>query len=228
MAQAAQHSIDTLQRIIDDKNEQLKRKEKIIDDLKRDLLKNKEEDCYEIQKLNEQIRELRSKGEITNLNQLMNKSTHKQFYPSGNSDDKLKSMVEMLEEKDEEMKKWQRKYNELYISTSSYNLGKSKAKGDNGQANKIVQSKLRELAEEREVEKKRFGEQENRMKQKVKNLQKLIKQKDVKLGQLHKALLQLKEDVINEKKELSEEAIKGNEQFIMNMNKGNSANDGKL
>ena len=31
MAQAAQQSIDTLQRIIDDKNEQLKRKEKIID-----------------------------------------------------------------------------------------------------------------------------------------------------------------------------------------------------
>ena len=35
MAQAAQQSIDTLQRIIDDKNEQLKRKEKIIDELKR-------------------------------------------------------------------------------------------------------------------------------------------------------------------------------------------------
>lgn len=52
MAQAAQQSIDTLQRIIDDKNEQLRRKQKIIDDLKRDMLKNKEEDCYEIQKLN--------------------------------------------------------------------------------------------------------------------------------------------------------------------------------
>lgn len=50
------------------------------------------------------------------------------------------------------MKKWQRKYNELYIS-------KSKGKGDNGQANKMIESKLRELAEEREVEKKRFGEQ---------------------------------------------------------------------
>lgn len=42
MAQAAQQSIDTLQRIIDDKNDQLKRKEKIIDDLKKDMLKNKE------------------------------------------------------------------------------------------------------------------------------------------------------------------------------------------
>lgn len=53
MAQAAQHSIDTLQRIIDDKNDQLKRKQKMIEDLKRELLKNKQEDCYEIQKLNE-------------------------------------------------------------------------------------------------------------------------------------------------------------------------------
>lgn len=53
MAQAAQHSIDTLQRIIDDKNEQIKRKDKIIDELKREMLKAKEEDCYEIQKLNE-------------------------------------------------------------------------------------------------------------------------------------------------------------------------------
>lgn len=35
LTQAAQQSIDTLQRIIDDKNEQLRRKEKIIDDLKR-------------------------------------------------------------------------------------------------------------------------------------------------------------------------------------------------
>ena len=35
MAQAAQQSIDTLQRIIDDKNDQLKRKDKIIEELKR-------------------------------------------------------------------------------------------------------------------------------------------------------------------------------------------------
>lgn len=57
------------------------------------------------------------------------------------------------------MKKWQRKYNELYISNNKNNVGKSKGKGDNGQANKMIESKLRELAEEREVEKKRFGEQ---------------------------------------------------------------------
>ena len=41
MAQAAQQSIDTLQRIIDDKNEQLKRKEKIIEDLKKEYIKSK-------------------------------------------------------------------------------------------------------------------------------------------------------------------------------------------
>lgn len=53
MAQAAQQSIDTLQRIIDDKNEQIRRKDKVIEDLKKEMLKSKEEDCYEIQKLNE-------------------------------------------------------------------------------------------------------------------------------------------------------------------------------
>ena len=39
---AAQQSIETLQRMIDDKNDQLKRKEKIIEDLKREYFKIKE------------------------------------------------------------------------------------------------------------------------------------------------------------------------------------------
>ena len=68
MAQAAQQSIDTLQRIIDDKNEQLKRKDRIIGDLKKQMLTSKEEDCFQIQKLNEEIRELRSKKQMANLN----------------------------------------------------------------------------------------------------------------------------------------------------------------
>ena len=97
MAQAAQQSIDTLQRIIDDKNEQIRRKQKIIDDLKREMLKSKEEDCYEIQKLNEEIRELRSKREIASIDQIMNKSTHKQFYhSSANNEEKIKSLMEMI------------------------------------------------------------------------------------------------------------------------------------
>ena len=117
MAQAAQQSIDTLQRIIDDKNEQIRRKQKTIDDLKREMLKNKEEDCYEIQKLNEEIRELRSKREIASIDQIMNKSTHKQFYPgAANNEEKIKSLMEMIEDKDAEVKTWERKYNELYIS----------------------------------------------------------------------------------------------------------------
>lgn len=95
MAEAAQQSIDTLQRIIDDKNEQLKRKDKIISELKKEMLRSKEEDCYEIQKLNEEIRELRSKKEMENLNQIMNKSTNKNFYPAG-TDEKVQSLLSLI------------------------------------------------------------------------------------------------------------------------------------
>ncbi len=46
MAQAAQQSINTLQNIIDDKNEQIKRKDRLTEDLKREMMRAKEEDCY--------------------------------------------------------------------------------------------------------------------------------------------------------------------------------------
>ena len=45
----------------------------------------------------------------------MNKSTNKNFYPSGN-DEKMKSLIEMIEEKDTELKKMETKYNQLYLS----------------------------------------------------------------------------------------------------------------
>lgn len=53
---------------------------------------------------------------MANLNEIMNKSTNKNFYPSGN-DDKIKSLMEMIDEKDTELKKMETKYNQLYIST---------------------------------------------------------------------------------------------------------------
>lgn len=49
LAQAAQQSIDTLQGIINDKNEQIRRKDKLIQDLKNDFLRTKEEDTHLIQ-----------------------------------------------------------------------------------------------------------------------------------------------------------------------------------
>ena len=55
LAQAAQQSIATLQSIIDDKNEQIKRKDKLIQDLKNDFLRSKEEDTHIIQQLNEKL-----------------------------------------------------------------------------------------------------------------------------------------------------------------------------
>lgn len=47
---------------------------------------------------------------MANLNQIMNKSTNKNFYPSTN-DDKIKSLMEMIDEKDAELKKMETKYN---------------------------------------------------------------------------------------------------------------------
>ena len=79
------------------------------------MLKNKEEDCFEIQKLNEEIRELRSKKQLDSINEIMNKPTNKNFYPSS-SDDKVKSLMELVDEKDVEIKNWEKKYNQLYIS----------------------------------------------------------------------------------------------------------------
>lgn len=65
--------------------------------------------------------------------------------------------------------------------------------------------------EERESQRKKYVEAENKMKDKVKNLEKLIKQKDVKLSQLHKTITDLKSDIINEKQELSQQGVEGNE-----------------
>ena len=66
------------------------------------------------------------------------------------------------------------------------------------------------------------------MKEKIRNLEKLSKEKDIKLTQLNKAVIQIKEDVVNEKKSLDREEIEGNEEFIMRMNKGNNVNDSRM
>lgn len=51
--------------------------------------------------------------------------------------------------------------------------------------------------EERESERKKYIEVENKMKEKVKNLEKLIKEKDLKLAQLHKSIEDIKANIIN-------------------------------
>ena len=78
---------------------------------------------------------------MANLNQIMNKSTNKNFYPSSN-DEKLKSLMEMIDEKDSEIKKWETKYNQLYLSNSFFYIDKSKVKTSN-EPNKQVEAKLR-------------------------------------------------------------------------------------
>lgn len=49
----------------------------------------------------------------------MNKSTHKQFYPASNNDERVKNLMEMIDEKDADIKNWEKKYNQLYISKFS-------------------------------------------------------------------------------------------------------------
>ena len=78
-------------------------------------MKSKEEDCYEIQKLNEEIRELRSNKELASINELMRRPTQKNFY-SNSTEDKLKELMDVIEGKDTELRKLQNKYDELHIS----------------------------------------------------------------------------------------------------------------
>lgn len=94
--------------------------------------------------------------------------------------------------------------------------------------NRAVEAKLKELEEDREREKKRYGEAEQKLKEKIKTLEKLTKEKDVKLSQLHKALVQIKDDVVNEKEKFSNEKVDGNEDLIARMNKGTNPNDGRM
>lgn len=61
MTQAAQQSIDTLQSIIDDKNQQLARKDNLIDSLRKEMLRGKEEDNRTIESLSMEIRELKTR-----------------------------------------------------------------------------------------------------------------------------------------------------------------------
>lgn len=49
---AAQKTIETLQNLIEDKDEQIQKKERLIDRMKKDFLAEKEKDAKEIKDLN--------------------------------------------------------------------------------------------------------------------------------------------------------------------------------
>lgn len=68
----------------------------------------------------------------------MNKSTNRNFYPAngGNSDDRIRSLMQIIEDKDIELKNAERKYNELFIS-------KNKLKPGDNANNKIIENKLK-------------------------------------------------------------------------------------
>lgn len=108
---AAQQSIDTLQRIIDDKNEQLKRKEHAVDSLKREAMKAQEEDDRQIQALLEENRELRIKAQTNSLQELMSQPTGKNFYKGAEGE-----LRRQLDSKDQQIRLLQDKYDQLFIS----------------------------------------------------------------------------------------------------------------
>ena len=56
----------------------------------------------------------------------------------------------------------------------------------------------------------------------------MTKDKDAKLSQMHKALVQIKDDVMNEKEKYSQEKVEGNQDLIARMNKGTNPNDGRM
>ncbi len=60
-----------------------------------------EKDCLEIQKLHEEIRELRSKTELNSINQLMSKTTKNNFYPSSKAETKLEEYQQLVNSKDQ-------------------------------------------------------------------------------------------------------------------------------
>lgn len=91
-----------------------------------------------------------------------------------------------------------------------------------------MEAKLKELEAEREREKKRYADNEAKQREIVKNLEKKIKEKDTKLSQLHNVLVQIKEDVVNEKQSLAHEKIDGNEDLVARMNKGTNPNDSRM
>jgi hypothetical protein len=94
---------------------------------------------------------------------------------------------------------------------------------------RALERKLDELQDEREAEKRRYLENEDRLNLKIKNLEKLSKEKDIKLTKLQKTLLDLKNYAVNESSKIEnnelEEQLKD---AIVNMTKGKTANDSKM
>jgi hypothetical protein len=104
--------------MIDDKNDQLKRKEQLIESLKKEFMRNKEDDCRQIQLLNEELRELKTRVQTASLNEIMTRPTSKNFYPSSKGEDLLE-LRNQLQRREEENRLLQEKYDKLFICTTN-------------------------------------------------------------------------------------------------------------
>jgi hypothetical protein len=91
----------------------------MIQDLKAQFNQSVERDCLEIQRLHEEIRELRSKSELNNINELMSRTTKNNFHPSSKAESKLEEYQQLLNSKDIEIRSLQDKYDKLLITKSS-------------------------------------------------------------------------------------------------------------
>ena len=67
-----------------------------------------------------------------------------------------------------------------------------------------MEKKLKVIQEDREHERKRYLDNENQLKEKIKNLMTISKEKDQKLARLQKSFMEVKNDILNEKKMLDD------------------------
>lgn len=100
----------------------------MIQDLKKQFNDTIEKDCVEIQKLHEEIRDLRSKSELNNINELMSRTTKNNFFPSSKAENKLEEYQQLVNSKDMEIRSLQDKYDKLLITKTTAQNQKTAAK----------------------------------------------------------------------------------------------------
>lgn len=93
---------------------------------------------------------------------------------------------------------------------------------------RVLERKLEDLNGRREREKKEHEEAEKKLIDKIRNLEKLAKDKELKLSKLQKTFADLKNLAINEAKVEASEVEKQLYEEIQNMTKGKTANDSQM
>lgn len=106
------------------------------------------------------------------------------------TDEKYNEIVKELHLKDRQLNDLQDRYDNLVME--------GQKKGNNEDL-KRLQNRIRDLENDREVERTKHTEQESALKHRIANLEKLSKDKDAKLAKLQKSLMEVKRDILGEK-----------------------------